>query len=189
MNQRRLLTFLAGLGILILLLVVNHWIFENWLNTPYLKWYLESGSLVAVVSTVTSLTWGDINRHSGLISAHPLNYLGACLQLVGLPIYSLGTHLKASRSQQEAHSLFDLLLTIPCLLILVITLILWLLVIAPPQYFVYLICGAPARTFSRSALQPIAQLKGSKLEIREFEKEKELPTGWWSASLSPSVTS
>ncbi len=184
MNLQRSLIFLAGLGILLALLAVDHWIFTTWFNTTHLKWYLANGALIGLVSSIASMAWGDMNKHTGLISSHPLDYVGSSLQLVGLPIYTLGTHLRSNQGRPEARTLFDLLLTIPFVLTLVGVVIIWLVVIVPPQYFVYLICGAPARTFSQSKRQPIAQLKGSKLEISEIDKDEKVPEGWWSASLS-----
>jgi hypothetical protein len=70
------------------------------------------------------------------------------------------------------------------MLILVGIVIIWLVVIVPLQYFVYLICGAPARAFSHSQRQPIARLKGSQLEVKEISTNEKVPEGWWSASLS-----
>ena len=184
MNLQRPLTFFAGLGILSALLIINHWIFMTWFNTMHLKWYLANGALIGLVSTIASLAWGDMNKHVGLISAHPFDYIGSCLQLVGLPVYTMGTHLVSAQGQPETRSLFDRLLTIPLVLMLFGALIIWLAVIVPPQYFMYLICGAPARTFSQSKRQPVAQLKKARLEVREIDNDEKVPEGWWSASLS-----
>lgn len=183
MNFRHLLTFFAGLGILLGLSIINNWIFMTWFNTTYPKWYLANGALIGLVSSVASLAWGDLNKHAGLISAHPFGYMGACLQLVGLPIYTIGTHLKGPRNQPETISLFDQLVTILFMFILVGFVIIWFVVIVPLQYFVFLICGAPARAFSHSSRQVIARLKGSQLEIQEFNTNEKVPEGWWSANL------
>ena len=94
MNLRHLLTFIAGLGILLTLSIINNWIFIAWFNTTYLKWYLANGTLIGLASTIASLAWGDMNKHAGLISAHPFGYIGACLQLFGLPLYTNGHALK-----------------------------------------------------------------------------------------------
>ena len=184
MNLRRLLTFFAGLGILVALSFINNWIFTTWFSTTYLKWYLANGALIGLVSTIASLAWGEMNKHAGLISAHPFGYIGACLQLVGLPIYTMGMHLKSPQNQTETLSLFDRLVTIPFMFILVGVVMIWLVVIVPLQYFLFLICGAPARAFSHSPRQAIARLKGSQLEVEEINTNEKVPEGWWSASLS-----
>jgi hypothetical protein len=130
------------------------------------------------------MAWGDMEKHTGLISPHPFNYLGACLQLVGLPVYTLGTHLRSNKDEQRTLALFDLILIIPLLLVLVAAMVFWLVVIAPPQYFVYLISGAPARILSQSKRQPIAQLKGAQLAVTEIGSSERIPEGWWSVSIS-----
>ena len=139
---------------------------------------------INLVSSVASMAWGDMNKHTGLISSHPSNYMGSCLQLVGLPIYTLGTHLRNNKGELRAIAILDLILTIPLFLALVGAMVIWLVVIAPPQYFVYLICGAPARILSQSKRQTIAQLKGTQLTITEIGSDEKIPEGWWSASIS-----
>ena len=183
MKYQRLLTFLSGLAILLALLVVDQWIFSTWFKTTHLNWYLANGALIGLVSSITSMAWGDINKHIGLISHHPFDYIGACFQLAGLPIYTLGTHLRSNKSGHEQQAIFDLILTIPILLFLVGMVVVWLVVIVPLQYFLYLVCGAPARILSQSKRQPIAQLKGTQLKINEICSDEKVPEGWWSASI------
>lgn len=184
MNFRRPFTFLAGLGIVLALLAIDHWIFATWFDTAHISWYLTVGASINLVSSVVSMAWGDMEKHTGLISPHPFSYLGAYLQLVGLPVYTLGTHLRSNKGEPRAPALFDLFVTIPLLLVLVTVMIVWLVVIVPPQYFVYLICGAPARILSQSKRQPIAQLKGAQLAVTEIGSGERIPEGWWSVSIS-----
>jgi hypothetical protein len=104
--------------------------------------------------------------------------------LAGLPIYTLGTHLRSDKSGHEPQALFDLILTIPFLLALVGVVVIWMVVIVPLQYFLYLVCGAPARILSHSKQQPIAQLKGTQLNINKISSDEKIPEGWWSASIN-----
>ena len=184
MNYHPILSFLAGLAILLAFLVVDQWIFSTWFKNTHLNWYLANGALIGLASSITSMAWGDMNNHIGLISPHPLHYIGACLQLAGLPIYTLGTQLRSNKSGHGPQALFDLILTIPFLIVLVGVVVIWMVVIVPPQYFVYLVCGAPARILSQSKRQPIAQLKGAQLNINEIRSDEKVPEGWWSASMS-----
>jgi hypothetical protein len=184
MNYQRLLTFLAGLAILLALLVVDQWVFSTWFKTTHLNWYLANGALIGLVSSITSMAWGDMNKHMGLISPHPFDYIGACLQLAGLPIYTLGTHLRNNKTGHKPQALFDFILTILFLLGLVGMVIIWMVVVVPLQYFLYLVCGAPARILSQSKQQPIAQLKGAQLNINEIGSDEKVPEGWWSASIN-----
>lgn len=181
---KRLLVFIAGLAILIGLLVVDSWIFSHWLHTTYLQWCLENGLSIGVVTSLVSLAWDEMEEsHTGLISPHPFHYIGSCLQLVGLPTYALGTHLKGNKVFSGPQAVFDFILTVPFFLILVGVMIIWIVVVVPFQYFVYLICGAPVRCMSLSKRQPIAQLKGTQVNVREISKDEKAPEGWWSASI------
>jgi len=128
--------------------------------------------------------WGDINRQSGLISSHPLDYLGSCLQVAGLPLIVLGAHTRKNKVPGASGSLFDILLMIPMLLILLLLIFGWLLVIVPLQYFVYLIAGAPARVFSKSDRRVTANIKSGQVDWKEVGPSDEVPTGWWDASVS-----
>jgi hypothetical protein len=174
----------AGLAIVSGLVIVNQWAFRSWFETGYFRWYLANGTLIGFTTTIASLTWGDLNKHSGLISAHPLEYLGSCLQLVGLPLIALGGHLESNSGDSKARNPFDLLLTMPMVLILVIAMLIWLVVVAPFLYFVYLLCGAPARTFSDSTRNLIARLNDTELEVKVLAEGEAVPSGWWYASLT-----
>lgn len=181
----RLLYFISGLAILIVLLAVDYWIFSTWLNTTYIQWYLANGSLIGLVTSMVSLAWGDdmVEEHTGLISPHPFDYIGSYLQLVGLPIYALSTHLRGNKVTSKPQVIFDSILAVPFFLILTGVMIIWIVVVVPFQYFVYLICGAPIRFSLLSKRQIIAQFKERKLEIKEISSDEEVPTGWWSASI------
>jgi hypothetical protein len=184
MSAKGFLLLIAGLGILLMLAAFDHWLFTSQLNTTHLKWYLKNGALIGLVTAVVSLSWGDTNKHTGLLSAHPFTYLGACLQLVGVPIFVLGTHLRRGEGRTEAHSPFDAWITVVLVLILTGMIFIWLIVVVPLQYFIYLICGAPARFFSGSRRRAIACLKNGRLDITEIGKEDKTPEGWWDASLA-----
>jgi hypothetical protein len=166
------------------LLAVDQWVFMTWFKTTHLKWYLANGVLIGLVSSITSMAWGGMEKHTGLISSHPFDYIGSSLQLVGLPIYTLGTHFRSNKGEPRVIAIFDLILTILFLLVLVGAMVVWLVVVAPLQYFVFLICGAPARILSQSKRQPIAQLKGTQLTVNEIGSDEKVPEGWWSTSIS-----
>ena len=184
MSAKDFLLPIAGLGILLMLAAFDHWLFTSQLNTTHLKWYMKNGALIGLVTAVVSLSWGDINKHTGLISAHPLTYLGACLQLVGVPVFVMGTHLRSNKDRPEPRSPLDALITVLLVLVLVVVIFVWVIVVAPLQYFIYLICGAPARFFSGSRRRAIVCLKNGHVDIAEIGKEDKTPEGWWDASLA-----
>ena len=146
-KMRGLRGFIIGWVIVFMLAAFNHWLFTTWFGITYLDWYLKNGALIGLVTAGVALTWGDMNKHTGLISAHPLVYLGACLQLVGIPLFVMGTHLRSNPDNRKPRSLFDALVTVLLVLIPTVVMLVWLVVVAPLQFFVYLICGGPAGVF------------------------------------------
>jgi predicted permease len=154
------------------------------LSLSYLDWYLENGAVIGIATAAVAMVWGDMRQHTGLISANPWQYIASYLQLVGLPIFVFGTHLKSSKSSTKRASLLDTLITIVLVLILSLILIIWLLVVVPVQYAVYLLCGAPGRIISRSQYHAIAQFVNKRLEVKEVSKNETVPDGWWLASIA-----
>lgn len=183
MTRHRIFTVALGLGIIAALVWFNHWLFATWFGLSYITWYLSAGAIIGLVSALAAMAWGDLDKHTGLISAHPLDYLGSCLQLAGLPLHALGSQFMRTRDDPKGASPFDKMLTIPLVLFLVAVIIVWSLVIAPLQYVVNLVCGAPARVFTRSERQSIARLNGTRLDVAEIGRDEAIPEGWWSASL------
>jgi len=183
-SAKRLIYSLVGLIILLILLFINQWIFNNWFNISYFDWYLQEGALIGAATAGVSMVWGDIREHTGLISANPWNYLGSYLQLVGLPIFVFGTHLKRNEGKTPPASIFDVFVTIIFGLFLCAILLIWLVVAVPLQYFVYLICGAPGRLTSNSQRQAVARLELSRLEVKEISKGDVISDGWWNASIT-----
>ena len=80
---------------LLLAFVVNYFIFRYIFERSYLEWYLSAGPMIALATAAFGAAWGSLDKNPALISANPLTYFGACLQVAGLPLYSLGAHLKS----------------------------------------------------------------------------------------------
>ena len=183
MRMNRIFFSALGLLIMLALLAGNYWIFQTAFSVYYLEWYLKNGALFGIATTACSLVWGNMREHAGLISANPWNYLGSYLQLIGLPIYTFGTHLKSDDQKTVQRPLFDSLMTVILFTSICAVLLLWLIVVVPLQYFVYLIVGAPGRLMRNSQRQAIAMFRHSRLEVKEIGREEPLPQGWWHASL------
>ncbi|MBI4474991.1 MAG: hypothetical protein HY646_20155 [Acidobacteria bacterium] len=182
--------FITGLSLLVGLAFFDNFLFTSYLNRTYLDWYLNNGVFIGLVTSVVSMTWSDMTEMTGIISAHPFTYINACRRFIGLPIFVLGTNTRPNQEGDNPRSAFDTLMTIPFVLMLTVVMVAWFVVVAPLQYFVFLICAAPARTFARSTRRPIARMKDGKLEIAEIGKSEKIPDGWWNASLaSKPVTS
>ena len=79
------------------LIVLNELMFHLLFDTSYTRWYLANGSLIGLVFAAFTVAWGDVNRLTGLISAHPYEYLGDCVGLGAFPIRGAGA-LNAPRA-------------------------------------------------------------------------------------------
>ncbi len=136
---------LAGL---LALVGVCYLIFHYWFKTNYFKWYLENGANISWAMALLALVWGDLNKFPSLISSHPSEYVGSYAAILSrfFLIQAAFSVVKRRRdppiiSNYTLDRKITLLLIIP----LSILMLLWAVVIAPIQYFVFIICGAPAR--------------------------------------------
>lgn len=100
---------------------------------------------------------------------------------MGVPIFSFGTHTRANPVADR--SVGDGLLAAILGLALTAALLLWMIVVVPLQYFVFLFCEGPARYFVRSRRRSIARLDGYTLAMTDLPKEDSFPEGWWDASI------
>jgi hypothetical protein len=82
---RRVAAAVVGLVLLGGLAALDWLVFRAWFDSDYLRWYLKNGALIAIVFGLVTLAWGDLNKVTGLVSAHPLEYLASCLVLGTLP--------------------------------------------------------------------------------------------------------
>jgi hypothetical protein len=176
-----------GFAGLVGLFAFDHWLFSKWVGTAYWRWYLTNGTLIGLVTPIVFKAWGDLaDKHTGLLSPHPFVYLASCLQVIGLPIYSLGTQIKGN---QGLASWFDYALTCVWALILPVSILVWFVIIVPVQYAVYLVCGAPIRFMQGSDRVPIATFAGTQLLSNEIAKREPVPEGWQNVSISKSPVS
>jgi len=114
---------------------------------------------------------------------------------------SMGTQMKDAKNRIKLETspfvlvatvldlLPDLAFGIPLLLLIAAALLVWLIIIAPIQYFVFLICGAPVRLLLRSNTRSIARISEKTLEVNHIPREETVPTGWWDASFTSSPVS
>lgn len=168
-------SILLGLAVIAAAIGINALLFEQLLGRSYLRWYLEGSALIGILTSITMKLWADAETNVDLISAHPLVYLAACCVLAGVPLFAIGTLLRPRHGERQ--NLLDLVLALPLLVAIGAALLLWLAVIVPPQYFVYLVCGAPARVAARA---PVTTALTADADGRLHVDEK--PQGMVSAS-------
>jgi hypothetical protein len=241
----------AVLGAVLLggLIALDELLFHLLFDSSYLRWYLANGSLAALVFALVTLAWGDVNKLTGLISAHPLEYAGSCLALWTLPGFGLAAILRTDRSRQRpavtphgvandfgigemrrklgdalanpavsgrlreelsrlAHEaddrskeanapepptspdaieepepplvpkglgLFDVWLGILFGLTFALVYVAWLLVVAPIQFVVNLLAGAPARVALASPYRAWFLITAHEIHVEEAWKSEPLP--------------
>ena len=176
-----------GLVVLVVLFFFDQWLFSKWNGTSYWRWYLANGTLIGLITPIVFKAWGDLaDKHTGLLSPNPLVYPASCLQVIGLPIYSLGTQIKHNRGKSYW---FDYLLTLIWIPILLVSIFVWFVVVVPVQYVVYLVCGAPIRYLLGSERLAIARFSGSQLHAGEIDQKETRPEGWENVSISKSPVS
>lgn len=163
----------AAAGVLVLIGVVVLWqvAFDRWFNESYVGWYLSNGALISVLLALMSST-NDLNTNHGLISSHPFHYVAgttlmfAVVSLSGralagrrasLPV--LSRVFMTSRHNKPAVRAYAWVrwvieatafaLSVGMMVIFMVAMWVvqasWLLFVVPLQYFVTLVCGAPAR--------------------------------------------
>ena len=103
--MRRVVAVVVGLVLLGGLAVVDWLVFRTWFDSDYLRWYLKNGALIAIVFGLVTLAWGDLNKVTGLVSAHPLEYLASCLALGTLPSLASAAQLESGPSQARSEKL------------------------------------------------------------------------------------
>ncbi len=118
-----------------------------------------------------------------MISSSPLEYSAACLHAVSLPIIAIGGHV---RKQNQPHGLpfLDSVLNIPAVFLMAGAALAWLWLVAPFQYFMTLVCGAPARAAQSSTYMLYARMENGILATDEETKlGANAPAGYWDASM------
>jgi hypothetical protein len=171
---------LLFLGLLAGLAVANHWLFARF-GGDYLAFWQRSGALIGLGTAAIGWAWGAIDRNPGLVSANPRVFTASALQLAGLPLTVFGGHLAPGGGA----STLDRVLILPAAVVYAGAVLGWLLIVAPAQYFVFLLAGAPSRVAwaSRHRVHALMGWDG-RLRIDESPPERPFAAeGWWDASM------
>ncbi len=232
-RRQRFISGVVGLGFIVGVSLLNELVFRTWLATDYFRWYLANGALISIVFGFVTLAWGDLNKMTTLISAHPVEYLAAWVRLGALPPLAWSTMLnpetrntwrergrmrraqaELQRQQQELLAdpalsdeltsrivagapqaagvdpatpgsdvegedptglWVDFLFTAVIAFAFVIAYVIWLVVVVPIQYFVYLVAGAPAREAISSGARVWYRISPREIHIEEAWKTDTMP--------------
>lgn len=180
MNKKTFFYFLLLVG----LVAVNEALFRLIGHISYIEWFIKNGSQIGLIGALVTLVW-DLNKHTGLISASPSQYVGSYFQLIGMTYISIGAQMTSeNRKGDKKVSSFDIIITALINLILAVLYFIWMIVVAPVQYFVILILGGPGRVFLKSKIRVIAKISNGQMEHKEISKDKEMPEDWMDVSYS-----
>jgi hypothetical protein len=144
------LNVLTLLGFVIVIFLL-HWLFPYLLETKYLVWYLENGTSINWGMALVALIYGSLEHNPYLISSKPREYFGGHMLLLGEVFLTLGIFGVVKRESKDKLPIasfwhLDQFIAITLNVVFGILLLCWILVVMPIQYFLFFICGAPART-------------------------------------------
>jgi hypothetical protein len=171
--QPRTIIGLTFIGFLIVC-ALNFWIFRVFFGRNYLEWYANAGPIIALATVAFGSAWGGLDKNPALISTNPLNYLGAWLQVAGLPLMAIGTHVHSSNQPKS------LGFEIPLALILMIALLVamggWLVLVVPAQYFLFLLVGSLSRIALSSSAHIKARMRSGQVSLSTYHGNPPAPT-------------
>lgn len=218
---RRVVSAVVGLVFLAGMVLINEVAFRMWFDIHYLRWYLDNGALISIVFGFVTLAWGDLNKMTYLISAHPMEYLAESVALMVLPLQAMAAIFEPGRQRWRAslepkrsvselkralHQLaittatppppsppsppstgrevaptgvfvIDFVFSLLFPLAFILTFIAWLLIVAPLQYFVCLVTGAPAREACASPARAWYRITLHGIHLEEAWKSDAVPEG------------
>ena len=173
--------------VILALIALNQFVFNVFFKISYFDWYLRNGSLIGAAAVLVTFAW-DVNKNAGLISANPRDYFGSHLQLIGAQMLSFSA-IERKPKPEERTSVFviplldHLVMSIFILLIMVISL-LWIIIVAPIQYFFILFLGGPGRIYLSSPVRFIAKFNLDQLETKEIPWEVKKSDDWMDLSIA-----
>jgi hypothetical protein len=180
--------FVGNLIILALMLAIlgfDQWVFQRVFHVSHWRWYLDNGVEIAFVAAAVAIVWKEFFESNGaLISAEPAVYFASHFHLMGVCISTLGVQLQSEPGKTRRIPLYEVFFGLPLVLALTGLLVAWLLVVAPAQYFLVLICGSPARIMMRAPYHLVLWFDGDRLRSEKIPKDRPVPEDRMVASFS-----
>lgn len=166
MHRNQLLAFFIIIGLILL----NRWIFAALFDTDYLLWYINNGSLIGLGITFVSLASENFKKDIDAISVNPGIYAAAYFKYLAIIYFDFGTYMRLNKG---VIFFFDTLLALAWDVLILGATLLWIVIVVPLQYFVFLLCGAPARMFHPDGYQAYDRIKDGKLEYKLVRKSND----------------
>ena len=107
---------------------------------------------------MVALVWEGLRSRKDMLSSHPLKYMRAIFLMAGVLSYSLGAHIDNVKYIKKdakinlffaVYRIYQMTVSLVIALIIAIFGVVWLLFVAPLNYFIVLVSGAPAREYLR----------------------------------------
>jgi hypothetical protein len=124
----------------IVLLLVSDYVAFRLFDHNYFRWYLDHGTLIALAFSFVAIAV-ELDREPSLVAAHPGSYTAGWFAILGETFEFLSDIVR-----NRAVGFFDSLFTSLYVVTVFVLCVSWLIVIAPVQYFITLVTGAPARS-------------------------------------------
>lgn len=134
------------------ILIANAVLFEVVLDRSYVDWYLAEGPLISLSTSFVMTVWDDLEGLTGdLVSKHPLRYYRTCLVVASVMFATIATNLDAGTGSGSGSlsDVWDVLVALALFVIVAVLVFAWVIVVAPMNYLVTLVSGAPARLWLR----------------------------------------
>jgi hypothetical protein len=184
-KPKRLIDNLIIFSLLLVVLWMDSVIFRRWFEIEHWRWYLQNGVEIGFVSAAVALVWKEFfESRPDLVSAEPRVYLGAHFQVIGACFETMGVQMQSEPGKPRPIPFHEVFFGLPLLLVLVAALMAWLLVVVPAQYFLVLVCGAPARVFARANYRLVIWYEGESVRTQKIPRDQPVPENRLVASLS-----
>ena len=171
---------------LVLMCVVNHALFSYLYDKSYFMWYVSAGPIVCLLSIVLASVYGGLDQDKGLISANPSYYLGSYLRISMLVRRGLRT-IKPNKSGIRStgiRSVIDKVLLFLSVFIVGAAYLVWIALVVPMQYFVFVPCGYIPRHIRRTDKELIAwEDKKGNVHVKKIRADRDLLPNQWSLNM------
>jgi hypothetical protein len=138
-EERTPLHPLVSLAAIAALVAANYLVFRVF-DRNYFHWYLDHGVELALGLSLVALAV-DLDRDPTLVAAHPGRYSAGWFALVGTTFLYLGDDVLRNTRVRAFDSLFIMLFDLAFAAVAFS----WMAVVAPLQYVITLVTGAPVR--------------------------------------------
>jgi hypothetical protein len=169
---KSILTYVLSLLILAGWICVLNWLAVRYGGaSSYAKWYLTNGTLISASTAFLALVWTKLGQRDELLSMDPLLFLAACLVTAAQFFLALEANLsgpldgtkRSTRSVFIPGVVWDGVFAILIDLLIALTVLAWLVVVAPGFYILTLFTGAPGRRELRGTGQSIVVKRAGSL--------------------------